>query len=96
MEYEHQEVEWNTDEELESDAEYDMLESHKIIGSHDKASGSPDDKKSFMVPDVSADIAKGRAAKQQLGKDQIKAETIYYLDILNGYPMDSDNFKLVF
>ena len=95
MEYEHQEAEWNTDEELESDAEYDMLESHEIIGSHDETSRSPDDKKSFVVPDVSGDIAKGRAAKQQLGKDQIKAETVYY-DILIGYPMDSDIFKLVF
>ena len=95
MEYEHQEVDWNIDEELESDAEYDTLESHEIIGSHDKTSRSPDDKKSFVVPDVSGDIARGRAAKQQLGKDQIKAETVYY-DIPIGYPMDSDIFKLVF
>ena len=71
MEYEHQKQEWNSDEEVESDAEYETMESHKIMGSHDEGSGSPDDNgKSFAVPDVSADIAKGKAAKQQLGKDQ--------------------------
>ena len=78
MEYEHQEKEWNSDEELESDAEYETLESHEMIGSHDETSGSHDeasrshdnDGKSFAVPDVSADIAKGKAAKQQLGKGQ--------------------------
>ena len=74
MEYGHQEQEWSLDAELElgSDIEYETLESHeKRIGSHDEASGSSDDKKSFAVPDVSADIAKGKAAKQQLGKEQI-------------------------
>ena len=73
MEYGHQEQEWNLDAELElgSDVEYETLESHERIGSHDKASGSPDDRKSFAVPDVSADISKGKAAKQQLGKEQI-------------------------
>ena len=71
MEYEHQEQEWNSDEELESDAEYETLESHEMTGSQDEASGSHDDNgKSFAVPDVSADIAKGKAAKQQLGKGQ--------------------------
>lgn len=70
MEYEPQEPELNSDEELESDVEYETLESHEIMGSHDEASGSPDDRKSFVVPDVSADIAKGKAAKQQLGKHQ--------------------------
>ena len=74
MEYEDQ---GNTNGELESDAEYETLESHDIMGSHDEAGGSPDDKTSFVVPDVSADIAKGRAARQQLGKDE------YYLGILN-------------
>ena len=79
MEYEHQEKEWNSDEELESDAEYETLESHEMTGSHDEASESHDeasglhdnDGKSFAVPDVSADIAKGKVAKQQLGKGQI-------------------------
>lgn len=78
MEYEHQEREWNSDKEVESDAEYEAMESHEMTGSHDEASGShdeasgspDDDGKSFAVPDVSADIAKGKAAKQQLGKEQ--------------------------
>ena len=83
MEYEDQEVEWNTNGGLESDTEYEMLESHEIIGSHDEAGGSPDDKSSFVVPDVSADIAKGRAARQQLGKDESGDETVYYPSILN-------------
>lgn len=69
MEYE-QEPELNSDEELQSDDEYETLESHEMIGSHDEASGSPDDNEPFAVPDVSADIAKGRATKQQLGKGQ--------------------------
>ena len=77
MEYEDQEMEWNTNGELESDAEYETLESHDIMGSHDETGGSPDYKTSFVVPDVSADIAKGRAARQQLGKDE------HYLSILN-------------
>ena len=95
MEYEHQEVEWNADEELESDDEYETLESREIIGSHDEASASPDDKKSFVVPDVSADISKGKAARQQLGKYQIKSETVYYPDILilmlHRYPTNSSD-----
>ena len=74
MEYEHQELEqnaeWSTDdEELESGAEYETLESHETIGeSCDETSRSLDDGKSFAVPDVSADITKGKAAKAQLGR----------------------------
>ena len=72
MEYGHQEQEY-AELELGSDVdvEYKTLESHERIGSHDEASRSPDDRKSFAVPDVSADISKGKAAKQQLGKEQI-------------------------
>jgi len=80
MEYGREEPEWNTDyvdEELESDVEYETLESHEMTGSHDEASRSPDDRKSFAVPDISADIAKGKVAKQQLGKK--------YVDITNCY-----------
>ncbi|XP_065908105.1 protein AATF-like isoform X2 [Dysidea avara] len=48
-------------------------------GSHDDASGSPDTKKPFSIPDISADIAKGKAAKQQIELWEKLLEVCIYL-----------------
>jgi len=67
MEYEDQEQEL---EYRDGEIEWDMENRDEIEpGSHDDPSGSPDTKKPFAVPDISADVAKGKAAKQQIGKE---------------------------
>jgi len=70
MEYEGQELE---SEYEDDDIECDMENGDELpeAESHDNANGSPDDKKSFALPDISADIAKGKAAKQQIGKEAL-------------------------